>query len=313
MVDELFALRPQLLAYCYRMLGSPHDAEDVTQVVMMRAHDALASFAERSSLKTWVFRIATHACLDELKSAHRRRELPVGNGRALGGDDDAPQSRELGEWIGPLPPLAIADAGPEARYTAAAGVRLAFVAALQRLSPKQRAALILCDVVGFRADEAASVLDLSVSSVNGALHRARVVLDKDAAAVEPGEPDEAVLDAYVRAWEHNDVAALAKILADEVRFSMPPNPAWFDGKADVVRYIERRVLAHEPPRSRVLWRTKANELPAFAVYLAFDGKPLREHAVHVLDLVGGRIGEIVSFHDRTLFPLFGAPPAAELA
>ena len=287
--------RRELVAHCYRMLGSLADAEDMTQDTMARAAEGLARFDGRSTIRTWLYRIATNRCLDELKSGRRRRELPVGSGLPIDADDAAPAA-EPARWIDPFP-----GPDPEAQVGSLETIRLAFVAALQQLSPHQRAVLLLRDVLGWSAAEVADALDVTVAAVNSALHRARALAGDRRAASEP--PDAALLERYVQAWVRGDAAALARLLTEDATFSMPPNPAWLRGRDAVRRYLERVVMT--PDTVRRLLPTRANGAPAFGVYVR-RGADFVPHSLHVLEIVDGAIADIVSFHG-VAFDAFGLP------
>jgi RNA polymerase sigma-70 factor (ECF subfamily) len=292
---DVSRFRAGVLAHCYRMMGSYADAEDMTQDVMARATEALPTFEGRAALETWLYRIATNRCLDELKSG-KRRELPVGDGVQIGGDDDAPAAREPAAWIGPFP------VDPQAKLLAGESIRLAFIAALQRLTPRHRAVLLLRDVLGWEATEVARALRTTTSAVTNALHRARQIARVPRSAAKLSAADRALLDRYVHAWTAGDAAAFAALLSSDATFSMPPNPAWLLGPAAIERYA-RRVL-FKGGATRRLVPIVANGAPGFAVYAR--GKP---HAIHVVSLAAGPIGreisEVVSFRDPSLFPAFG--------
>jgi RNA polymerase sigma-70 factor (TIGR02960 family) len=307
------AYRNPLHAYCYRMLGSVHDADDGLQETLLAAWRGLPGFEGRSSLRSWLYRIATHACL-RLAATRRRRALAPGYG-----------SSQI--WLEPYPetgadPAAGPDSDPAARYVERENVELALVAAMQYLPPAQRAVLILHDVFQFSAPEVAQVLDRSVASVNSALQRARGAAGRQAglsrqhaelaALGDPGQRE--LVEAFVAAWEQADVTALVALLADDVRFTMPPLPAWFDGRADVVRLFTQR-----------LWTTSWRLVPvwasgqlAFACYhgplasACYRGQPqdeaegpLQLSALNVLTLRGGQIAELTGFLDPAVHRRFG--------
>ena len=302
--EPLETHRAPLLAHCYRMLGSVHDAEDVMQDVMVRALRGRDAFETRSSLRTWLYAIATNLCIDTLRRA-RRRELPISSGARIAGDDATPTAREPALWIEPFPDAML----PDAKYIGRESVRLAFIAALQRLTPEQRAVLLLRDVIGFGARDVAGALKTSVAAVNSALHRARAVV-KTRGHEAPRAltaAERALLDQYVRAWTSGDVNALAAVLSEGVTFSMPPNPAWLRGKRDVARYLERVVMGRGGARRLVA--TRANGAPAFGVYMraAKSKGAFTPHTLHVVSLARGRVRDIISFRDATLFRRFALP------
>jgi RNA polymerase sigma-70 factor (ECF subfamily) len=303
--------RPELLVHCYRIVGSIHDAEDLVQETYLRAWRSYDSFEGRSSLRFWLYRIATSACLTALE--HRsRRLLPSGLGPA---SDDPDRPLSLGEpgtaWVQPLPapqsdPMT---ADPAAIVASRGSVRLALIAALQHLPAKQRAVLILRDVVAWRAAEVADLLDTTPAAVNSALQRARAHLERIApveeALAEPDEPGHrALLDQYMLAFENADIDALLRLLRDDVALEMPPNATWFAGRSTVGRFIATKVFAG-PGMARMV-RTEANGQSAVATYFAHDGIH-RAHAVQVLTLTRTGISRIISFNDPDLFAPFGLP------
>ncbi|MFI6294692.1 RNA polymerase subunit sigma-70 [Nonomuraea sp. NPDC050790] len=304
----VLAYRGELAAHCYRMLGSPQDAEDAVQESLLNAWRGLAGFEGRSSLRTWLYRITTNTCL----RLNGRR-----GPRVMSPDRAAARSRtdELGEvvggpvWMEPWPDdLASDEPGPATSYLRREGVELAFVAALQRLPGTQRAVLILREVLGFSAAEAAGLLDTSVASVNSALQRASRTLRQRVPAVSQREElaklgaggRGELVESFVSAWERADVDALVALLASDARFTMPPLPAWFDGREDVRRFLVERVFAAE-------WRLRpvgANGQLGFACYQRTSGEFLLA-AIVVLSLRDGEIVELVGFQDPLLYRYFG--------
>lgn len=294
--------RRELHAHCYRMLGSLHDADDALQEAMVGAWRGLPGFEGRSSLRSWLYRIATNACL-RVGEQRRRRVMPMDYGPAF---DDV---HELGAfvtepvWLEPYP------LDPQDRYEVRESVELAFVAALQYLPASQRAVLILREVLAFSAAEVAQQLEMSVASVNSALQRARKSLgeragrqSQQAALRDLGEEGRRELvERLVSAWERADVPALLDLLVEDARFSMPPLPAWFRGKQDVGRFFAERVFASS-------WRLvpmEASGQPAFACYM--DG---RLSALNVVTLRDGRIEELTGFLDPAVHERFGIPSVA---
>jgi RNA polymerase sigma-70 factor (ECF subfamily) len=239
LADAFEPLRPGLRLHCYRMLGSSHDSDDIVQEAMLRAWRARGSLEDPARVKPWLYRIATNACLDEL-AQRSRRALASELGPHASGDAFAPAPPlDDAAWLEPMPAswLAGSAAGPDARYTLRESVALAFVAALQILSPAQRAVLLLRDVVGLSAEEAAGALELSVSAGNSALHRARVAIDERVAHRAPdsfaNDPADAqVVGRYVRALEAHDIAAMLELMHDDLQTTMPPSPTWFAGRTD---------------------------------------------------------------------------------
>ncbi|GAA2005353.1 sigma-70 family RNA polymerase sigma factor [Catenulispora subtropica] len=319
-IAELSApFRRELLAHCYRMLGSVHDAEDAVQETLVRAWQSRTGFQGRASLRVWLYRIATNVCLRALE---RRQRLPLPS--ALGApsrDPEAQPVRSLPEaqWLEPAPDLLFGPPGggalgpaadPAAVVARRAGVRLAFISALQLLPARQRAVLILRDVLAFSARETAEVLQSSTTAVNSALQRARaqiaaVAPDEDD-VLEPSEPGaREQLRRYLRAFEGADVDGLLRLLRDDVVLEMPPMAAWFSGRADVIRFFASTVLVEPGQFRNVL--IGANLQPAFAAYgLGADGLH-HAHAIHVVTLTRTGVSRIGVFLDAELFPVFGMP------
>jgi RNA polymerase sigma-70 factor (ECF subfamily) len=302
--------RRELLVHCYRMLGSFHDAEDVVQETYLRAWRAFDRFEGRSSMRTWLYRIATRACLTALESKGRR-VLPSG----LGGPSEDGHAA-LGEhrrdipWLEPLPDVAVrGDAEDPATIAARReSTRLAFVAALQTLPARQRAALILRDVLDWSAAEVADLLDMSVAAVNSALQRARAhIAGADASEEEvvmQPDIDEEVLTRYVAAFEHADVLALTALLRRDVELEMPPLATWFSGREAVVEFFGSRVMTGVLRRFVPI---RANGRPATAVYHLGEDARLHAHSIQVLESEDGAITHIYVFLDTDLFPLFRLP------
>ncbi len=301
--ETLHHLRGELAGYCYRMLGSPFEAEDAVQETMVRAWRGLEGFEARSTLRSWVYRIATNVCLDMLGSSQRRAR-PMDLGPA--GEPVAENLHVPVEvtWIEPLPDPA--DAVVE-RGT----VRLAFVAALQHLSPRQRAILILRDVLDWRASEVAALLDTSTDAVHSALRRARATVGGvDHGVAAPSEVDEALLDRYVAAFEAYDIDALTGLLHEDAIQSMPPYDLWLRGRDDVFAWWLGPGVACRG--SRLLPPVGANGSPAYGQYKPAPEGGWAPWSLQVLEVVDDRITEITSFLDTDrLFPLFGLPGALE--
>lgn len=304
-----------LKLHCYRMLGSIHDAEDAAQDALLRAWRGRGGYEGRASFRSWLYRIATNACLTALarRSAHRRllpeMASPAAEFSPLGeADRDA-------AWLEPWPDAALeglADAapGPEARYELRESVRLAFIAALQTLPAKQRAALLLRDVLGFSATEAAVMLETSVAAANSALQRARATM-KDGSALVIERADlaagghGALLERYVRAWEDRDVEGFVTLLRDDAVWSMPPWRQWYVGPAQIGAFMS---WAWRGGRRQLLVATAANAQPAFAYYRAdADGAAWRAFAIQVLTLRRQAIAAITNFVDPALFTAFSLP------
>jgi RNA polymerase sigma-70 factor, ECF subfamily len=306
------AFRGDLLAHCYRMLGSVHEAEDMVQETLLRAWRAADRYdPRRASLRTWLHRIATNVCLTALEG-RARRPLPSGLGPA-GDDPHAPLTPSLDvPWLQPFPDAVLGD--PAAAAQQRAGLRLAFVAALQLLPARQRAALVLCDVLRLPAAEVALILDSSVASVNSGLQRARATLRTAAPTLdtvrEPAGPDErAVVDRYLAAFEAADVPGLARLLADDVTLEMPPVALWLEGRAHYRAFMER-VFAMRGTSWRLL-PLQANGSPALAAYAPDPTtETFRAHSLQVFDVSGGLVHGCVTFADPALFDLFGLPATA---
>jgi RNA polymerase sigma-70 factor, ECF subfamily len=301
--------RAELHAHCYRMLGSLHDAEDALQDALLRAWRGLPRFQGRSSLRTWLYRLATNTCLD-LIARRQRRMLPVEHGPPADPLDG--KGRPLAEtvWVEPYPDevLGLPDgfASPEARYERRESVELAFIAALQHLPASQRAVLILRDVLGFSAREAAASLDTTVASVNSSLQRARKAVDErlpehsqqatlrslgDAAVRE-------VVERYVAAWERGDIAAIVAMLAEDAALTMPPLANWYRGRDGIGAF-----LAGFPLSGEWSWRhvpARANGQPAIGCYAWEPGAGAHlPFALEVLSLEGGQLAEIDAFVTRS--------------
>jgi RNA polymerase sigma-70 factor, ECF subfamily len=306
--------RRQLHVHCYRMLGSFDEAEDLVQETLLRAWRGRAGFEGRSTVRTWLYRIATNACLDFLESKSRRL-------RSLEG----PQAEEPNavEWLQPYPDrlldqIASRDSEPDALVIARETIELAYLAAIQYLPPRQRAVLVLRDALGWSARETATLLDESVASVNSALSRARALIRKRLSKqrlewsrpATPTTEELELLERYMDATDRADSAALAALLRDEVRLTMPPFPTWFEGREEIVRAFE---LSTDPNSSSYLGRlrtvaTGSNRQPAVAAYVQRPGESqYRALGVDVLRLEGDRVIEITRFVNPDLFAAFGLP------
>jgi RNA polymerase sigma-70 factor (ECF subfamily) len=305
--------RKVITGHCYRMLGSVVDADDAVQETMLRAFRGLDRFDGRASLRTWMYRIATNVCLDALAD-RSRRERPMEAGPA-GTVHDPLAERPRTHWLEPVPDFRVLpdDADPAELAILRQSVRLAFVAALQHLPPRQRAALLLTEVVGWSAAEVAECLETSAAAVNSALQRARRTLaarDLENSRAELSEEQRRLLEAYVEAFERYDVDALTALLRDDATLSMPPYALWLRGREAIRAWLLGRGSGCRGSR---LVPTAANGLPAFGQYRpGAGGAPHRPWALAVLELSGDGIASWSSFLDTdTLFPRFGLP--AELA
>jgi RNA polymerase sigma-70 factor, ECF subfamily len=303
--------RRELSAYCYRMLGSPFDAEDAVQDTLLRAWRARERFEGRSSLRSWLYRIATNVCLDML-GAKQRRARPMDLGPAR--PPDGPIGEILPEvtWIEPIPDVSVAGEGdPAAVAESRETIRLAFVAALQHLPPRQRAVLILCEVLHWKAAEVAELLQTSVASVNSALQRARATLHDtevlDAGRGRLSEADGELLERYVDAFQRYDMEALTALIHEDATQSMPPYELWLSGREDILGWWVGPGAACRG--SRVLPTLSANGSPAFGQYKPSEtGSGYDPWALQVLEVSGARIVEFTFFlATDTIFPLFGLP------
>ena len=313
---ELERHRVELTGYCYRMLGSAFDAEDAVQETLVRAWRNLAGFEGRSTLRSWLYSIATNVCFDML-NGRERRARPMDLGPAQ--EPVASNLNTLPEvtWIEPIPDgLAVpAEGDPAEVAVARETIRLAFVAALQHLPPRQRAVLILCEVLRWQASEVAELLETSVASVNSALQRARATLASNdvAAATSPaqlGEADRALLARYVEAFERYDMEALTSLIQEDARQSMPPYDMWLRGRDDIFTWWFGPGVGCRG--SRVIPTVAANGSPAFGQYKPSTDGGYDPWALQVLELEDGRIVELTFFLDtERLFPLFGLPARLE--
>jgi RNA polymerase sigma-70 factor (ECF subfamily) len=300
--------RGELHAHCYRMLGSIHDAEDSLQEAMLRAWRGLPKFAGRSSLRSWLYRIATNTCLDQI-ARRPKRVLPVDYGPPTDPHDGPVDPLVDSTWVGPYPDDAIGIedgyASPEASYEMREGIELAFIAALQTLPPNQRAALILREVLGFSAKETAEALETSVASINSALQRARATVEARTPEQSQQETlralgDEGVrqtVESYMDAWERGDVEGVVAMLTEDAAFTMPPLRSWFRGREDISLFLAGAPLSGEW-RWRML-RCRANGQEAIAFY-TWDPESDRylRFALNVLTLRGDRISEVDAFLTR---------------
>jgi RNA polymerase sigma-70 factor (ECF subfamily) len=311
-ITEIESHRSALTGHCYRMLGSAFDAEDAVQETMVRAWQSLDRFEGRSSVRTWLYRIATNVCLDAL-SSRSRRERPVEEGPVCT-PDDVLESRPRSHWLEPIPDARAlpVDANPHERTVLRQSIRLAFVAALQHLPPRQRATLILTEVLGWSAAEVADCLDTSVAASNSALQRARATLASRDASLESRARDETLsaeearlLDRYLDAFHLYDVEALVSLLREDATLSMPPYSFWLQGARDIRTWLLGR--GHGCRGSRLV-KTMASGVPAFAQYRVEPGGAYKAWAIIVLEMDGNTIAAWNTFLDvEKLFPLFGLP------
>ncbi|MFI6320089.1 sigma-70 family RNA polymerase sigma factor [Nonomuraea sp. NPDC050556] len=299
--------RRELMAHCYRMLGSVHDAEDLVQETYLRAWRAYEGFEGRSSLRTWLYRIATTQCLTALES-RGRRPMPTGLGSPSSSPDDDLVASEV-PWLEPAPDDLIGG-DPAAIVSARESVRLAFVAALQHLPPRQRAVLILRDVLKWRAAEVASALDTTTTAVNSILQRARAQLDQVGPSqdevVAPLTPaQQELLGRYVAAFERKDVDAIVELFTKEAVWEMPPFEQWYQGRASIARHLSLRCPGG--PGSMRLLPVAANGQPAFALYMRDAAGVHRAFVLQVLTFSGSALTHAANFLDTRLFKTFGLP------
>jgi RNA polymerase sigma-70 factor (TIGR02960 family) len=303
----------ELRLHCYRILGSVHDAEDVLQETLVAAWRGLSGFEERSSLRTWLYRIATNRCLNTLR-AGARRPVPFE-------PPWAPEPTRRGEpsWLSPYPDALLDDmpdlgAGPEARYEAKEAVALAFVRAVQRLPARQRAVLVLRDVLGFRSAEVADMLPMSEASVNSALQRARATMshslpgpDRERAPLPRSVRERDVADRFAAAFTDGDVDGVVALLTDDAWFTMPPVTLEYQGPVAIAAFLRNSAAWREPRRYRLI-PTRANGQPAYGFYIQ-DGHGLvfRGHGMIMLTLEGDRISAITRFIDDGVMRWFGMP------
>jgi RNA polymerase sigma-70 factor (ECF subfamily) len=304
--------RRELTAHCYRMTGSLHDAEDLVQETYLRAWKAYGGFKGQSSLRTWLYRIATNTCLTALDS-RQRRPLPTGLG--------APSSDPTGElvernevpWLEPLPDQYDDPTDPSTIVGTRESVRLAFVAALQHLSPRQRAVLVMRDVLQWKAAEVGEAIGASTAAVNSLLQRARAQLEsvgpsEDEQLAEPDSPETRdLLDRYIAAFENYDIDALVKMFTEEAIWEMPPFDGWYQGPEAIVTLTREKCPAEGPGDMRFI-RTTANGQPAAALYMINRETGKHEaFQLHVLDVKADGVSHVVAFLDTSLFEKFGLP------
>jgi RNA polymerase sigma-70 factor (ECF subfamily) len=314
--DLLEQYRPALTGHCYRMLGSVVDAEDAVQEAMLRAWKGLDRFREQSSPKTWLYRIATNVCLDTLQATKRQRLRPLELSDEPGvvRDGMAFPTRSREHWVEPIPDALALPAAehcdPEEHAILRESIRLAFVAALQYLPPRQRAVLLLTQVLNWSAAEVAEALEMSVAAVNSALQRARATLETRNPAVVPralSEEQTRLVARYVEAFERYDVAALTSLMHEEATLSMPPFELWIQGHASITRWLTTYGAGCDG--SRLIPVSACGGTPAFAHYRDGGATPW---AIVLLELDGERITSQTSYLDvETLFPRFGMPMRLE--
>jgi len=309
--DRLEQHRVEVTAYCYRMLGSAFEAEDAVQEAFIRAWRGYDRFEGRAALRSWLYRIATNVCFDML-NGRERRARPMDLGPAREPIEANLNTLPEATWIQPVPDsLVLTGADPAESIVARETIRLAFIAALQHLPPKQRAALILCEVLHWQASEVAELLDTSVASVNSALQRARATLAAGETPSSDGalpldEANRALLDRYVTAFQDYDMQALTSLIQEDATQSMPPFDLWLRGRDDILTWWVGP--GNGCRGSRLVPTVAANGSPAYGQYKPAAGGGYEPWALQVLELRDGRIVEFSFFLDtQTLFPIFGLP------
>ncbi len=312
--------RGELLAHCYRMLGSVHDAEDLVQETYLRAWKSYDKFEGRSSMRTWLYRIATNACLTALESK-KKRPLPTGLGAPSSDPQDELVQQPEVPWLEPVPDALVSaeSRDPATVVTSRESIRLAFVAALQHLPARQRAVLILRDVLKWRAAEVAELLGTTTVAVNSSLQRARAQLEDlsptEESVVEPTTEDQReLLERYVAAFETYDMAAIVDLFTQDAVWEMPPFTGWYQGAEDIARLISAQCPANGPG-DMVMVPTRANGQPAFGLYMRGSDGVHRAFQLQVLTMAptgstagSSAVAHVGSFFDESLFETFGLPP-----
>jgi RNA polymerase sigma-70 factor (ECF subfamily) len=316
--------RRELQVHCYRILGSLHEAEDMVQETMLKAWKRLDTYEGRASFRAWLYKIATNSCLDYLDQKKSRRLLPFD--KLSPSDPTEPLSPPTPEatWLEPFPDEWLGDKSalnPEVRYSNSESISLAFLTALQTLPPRQRAVLILRDVLDFSASETADVLGFTTPSVNSALHRARTTLSQryprsereELAMSSTDEHTQELLDQFVEAWEAADVEGLVALLKENAVLAMPPSRSWYQGREAIRKFAAATFFADQGmfgDGAAGRWKlipTQANGSPAFAIYQRIEGHGYRAFGIHVLDHDPEGLARIISFIDPSLLPRFGLP------
>ena len=313
--QQLEQHRRELTGYCYRMLGSPFEAEDAVQETMLRAWRGLERFEGRAALRSWLYRIATNVCLDALEGRNKRAR-PMDLGPAAEPVEASLHMQPEVTWVEPIPMGLVSPEDPAAVAEERETLKLAFIAALQHLPPRQRAALILCEVLRWKATEAAELLETSVASINSALQRARATLDESGAARSDPLPEmdsanRELLARYVEAFQAYDMDLLTAVIREDAIQSMPPFDLWLEGRDDVLAWFFGPGAGCSG--SRLIPVESANGLPAFGQYKPSEtGSGYEPWAINVVRLGEGGVAELTFFLDTArLFPLFGLPPRLE--
>jgi RNA polymerase sigma-70 factor (ECF subfamily) len=310
--------RRELRAHCYRMLGSVQEAEELVQETFLRAWSRRETYAGRAALRPWLYKIATNLCIDTLRRKPRRA-LPITREPASTSDGPLPAAISEPIWLEPYPAdiPAPEETNPEARYSWAESIRLAFLASLHLLSPFQRAVLILRDVMDWPASEVAEALGQTIPSVKSALYRARTTLARHQPTLRPetmtarisDEDLNSLLERYTQAWEAADVEAFLALLREDCTFSMPPTPSWYRGREEVGRLVGKTIFGEQ---ARGRWRlspTIANAQPGFGLYrLDESSGNYQGYGIQVISVAGDQIGDITTFRNPVLIEVFGLSP-----
>jgi RNA polymerase sigma-70 factor, ECF subfamily len=313
--------RRELRAHCYRMLGSLQEAEDMVQETLWRAWDRRETYAGRASLRAWLYKIATNLCIDALRQ-RPRRGLPITLGEASSPDSPIPRSINEPVWLEPYPfdLPGPEEENPEARISRNESIKLAFLTSLHLLPPRQRAVLLLRDVLDWQTDEVAEALEESPASVKSALHRARYAMARHQQLPPQqnvAETDEEVfrtqLDAYIKAWESADVAGFVALLKEDCTFSMPPTPSWYAGRENVATLVSRTIFGGQAAGRWRLLPTWTNGQPGFGLYrLNEEDEIYRGYGIQVVTWDGDRIADIITFRNPALLEAFDLPSSSEL-
>ncbi len=309
--------RRELREHCYRMLGCVQDAEDMVQETFWRAWNRRETFEGRSTFRAWLYKIATNQCLDALKR-RPRRSLPIAREGASTPEGSIPASITEPIWLEPYPDdfPAPEDFNPESRYSMSESIRLAFVTSLHLLPPRQRAVLILRDVMDWQADEVAEALEQTVPSVKSALYRARATLAQNYQSLQrenmpaniPEEELRSQLDHYVQAWENADVDGLVSLLKYDSTFSMPPIPSWYRGRENIGGLVRKTIFAGQAKGRWRLLPTRANGQPGYGLYRLNDGTGGYDgYGIQVVTFDGNQIIDITTFRNPALMSFFGLP------
>jgi RNA polymerase sigma-70 factor (ECF subfamily) len=310
------AYRQELQVHCYRMLGGVQDAEDLVQETLLRAWRRRATFAGRAPVRAWLYKIATNLCLDALEQRNQRT-LPVVRQAAANANEAIPAAVNEPIWLEPFPDdlMAPVENSPEVRVLAREHLSLAFLVALQQLPARQRAVLLLRDVLDWSAAEVADLLDMSVSAVKSALYRARVTLAEGRGetanlTLSRGLDEEALraqLERYVQAWERADINTFVALLQADATFSMPPIPSWYQGVEQIRALVSKTVFAGQAAGRWRLQATRANGTPAFGLYRQDSEGRYQAYGIQVVHFAGTMIADVTTFRTPNLLTYFKLP------